>query len=246
MSKSLSTNLTLQLSQSTDVTLVIKNGHHMTTNNMKTIPRTFEARCSLLRFCMDLFPMVDSRLMVSSPPVMGFVLCSIWSFLITSSMLIFSGVDSTVCSLWKTVHTMGLLTCWHALDLRRYTFLRNTWIVSRYIIIMIMRGMKKAAREPYSLNSPKPSKVNRQVWLLLKVMLIPWFGLLSPLMGMGMAIPVGEKDHSDHCGTKTGLVMHRTADRSLKINEPSISKKYRYTVGCRSLNSIPFHWCWLQ
>lgn len=87
-------------------------------------------------------------------------------------MLFFSGGDGTVCSLWKTVHTIGLLTLWHALDLRRYTFLRSTWIVSKYIIIMIMRGMKKAAREPYNLNSLKPSKVNRQVWLLLKVMLV--------------------------------------------------------------------------
>lgn len=58
---------------------------------------------------------------------------------------------------------------------------------------MIMRGMKKAAREPYSLNFPKPSKVNRQVWLLLNIMFVPLFEEFSPLIGMGMAIPVEEK-----------------------------------------------------
>lgn len=60
---------------------------------------------------------------------------------------------------------------------------------------MINRGMKKATREPNSLNSLKPSKVNRQVWLLLKVMLVPLVEELSPLIGMGIAMPVGEKDH---------------------------------------------------
>ena len=37
---------------------------------------------------------------------------------------------------------------------------------------MIIRGMKKATREPNMMNSRKLSVFNRQVWLLLKVTLL--------------------------------------------------------------------------
>jgi len=39
------------------------------------------------------------------------------------------------------------------------------------MIIIIVRGIKKAVKDPYTLKSPKPSGDNKQVWLLLKVML---------------------------------------------------------------------------
>ena len=53
---------------------------------------------------------------------------------------------------------------------------------------MMVKGMKKAAREPNMMNSRKLSGFNRQVWLLLKVAL---FGMFPrPLMGIGIAIPV--------------------------------------------------------
>ena len=58
----------------TKVTFVIKKGHHISKKRKNTIPRTFEALCSLEMVCTDFFPTVDILRISMSDLALGRVL----------------------------------------------------------------------------------------------------------------------------------------------------------------------------
>lgn len=92
----------LQESHRAKVMFVIKKGHHMSRKRENTIPRTFEALCSLEMVWADFFPTEDIlRISVSSLDLGR--LLSLWE---PSSIATFSGDEKDESSLRKTVDTV--------------------------------------------------------------------------------------------------------------------------------------------